>query len=423
MKKRAVLTVIVALLLMWQAPATAGEVDILVRKMVEKGLLNQQDADAILKETKAEAAKERTETIAATKEALMTGKDAPFMLASALPAWVKNTTLKGDFRLRYQYTDREGDVGNRNRGRYRLRLAVVTKLNEKVDVGFGVATGGSNPRSAVQDMDNTFEKAEIRLDLAYAAYRPFNWLQLIGGKFQNPLWVPGGSFLWDSDIRPEGVTAVMQRTVGGVELFMNSGFWILSEFDDDSDDPVMWVAQPGYKVNLGKQAYFKNALTVYQFSNVKGSTLKYSSKSNTLNGTTYAEDFDSLVLSGELGYQTGLALIPFASLYSEYINNTSVSSKDGGYLAGFKFGHDKVAKKHQWQTLFHYQRLEKDAWLDTFPDADVYGGATNTEAYVLRFVYGLMDNIDFTTTYYYSVPLTGPSDDENNLHVEVNFKF
>ena len=42
---------------------------------------------------------------------------------------------------------------------------------------------------------------------------------------------------------------------------------------------------------------------------------------------------------------------------------------------------------------------------------------------VLKFAYGLMDNIDFTTTYYYSVPLTGPSDDENNLHVEVNFKF
>ena len=77
MKKGTVLTIIMMLLLMWQAPATAGEVDILVRKMVEKGLLNQQDADAILKETKAEAAKERTETIAATKEALMTGKDAP----------------------------------------------------------------------------------------------------------------------------------------------------------------------------------------------------------------------------------------------------------------------------------------------------------------------------------------------------------
>ena len=61
------------------------------------------------------------------------------------------------------------------------------------------------------------------------------------------------------------------------------------------------------------------------------------------------------------------------------INNTSVSSKDGGYLAGFKFGHDKVAKKHQRQTFLHYQRLEKDAWLDTFPDADVYGGATNTK--------------------------------------------
>ena len=70
---------------------------------------------------------------------------------------------------------------------------------------------------------------EIRLDYAYASYKPFDWLRLVGGKFQNPLWVPGG-WLWDSDIRPEGVSAVMQRTVGGVELFMNSGFWILDEY-------------------------------------------------------------------------------------------------------------------------------------------------------------------------------------------------
>ena len=96
-----------------------------------------------MQETRVEAEKERKETIAATKEALMTGEDAPFMLASALPAWVKNTTLKGDFRLRYQYTDREDGTVNRNRGRYRLRLGVVTKVNEKVDVGFGLATGGS----------------------------------------------------------------------------------------------------------------------------------------------------------------------------------------------------------------------------------------------------------------------------------------
>lgn len=424
MKRRILLLIIMLMFCMGQAPVMAGEVDILVRKLVEHGVLSQKDAQEILQETKVEAEKERKQTIAATREALMTGEDAPFMLASALPAWVRNTTLKGDFRLRYQYTDRENSTTNRNRGRYRLRIGVITKVNEKVDVGFGIATGGSNPRSAVQDMNNTFDKAEIRLDLAYASYKAFDWLKLIGGKFENPLWVPGGSFLWDSDIRPEGVSAVMQRTVGGVELFMNSGFWILDEYKDDSDDPLMWVMQPGYKVNLGKQAYFKNALTVYRFSNVKGNNLDYSSNSNTRNPDgTYAENFNSLVLSGELGCKTGLALIPFAAVYSEYINNTSASSKDGGYVYGFKFGHEKVAKAHQWQTRFQYQRLEADAWLDTFPDSDAYGGETNTEAYRLQFTYGVMDTIDFTTTYYYSRPLTGPIDDENNLQVEMNFKF
>jgi hypothetical protein len=33
-----------------------------------------------------------------------------------------------------------------------------------------------------------------------------------------------------------------------------------------------------------------------------------------------------------------------------------------------------------------------------------------------------MDNIDFTTNYYHSRPLTGSSADEDNLQVEVNFK-
>ncbi len=425
MKKGTLLTIIMMLLLMWQAPATAGEVDILVKKMVEKGLLNQQDADVILQETKAEAAKERTETIAATKEALMTGKDAPFMLAEAIPAWFRNTTIKGDLRLRYQYTDRRGDSEiARNRGRYRLRLNAVTKINDKVDVGYGIATGGANPRSGMQDMNNSFDKAEIRLDLAYATYKPFDWLKLIGGKFQNPLWVPGESWLWDSDIRPEGVTAVMQRTVGGVELFMNSGYWILDEYSNSSDDPLMWVIQPGYKVNLGKQAYFKNALTVYQFSNVKGSKLDYSSGSNTTNKDgTLKYDYNSYVVSGELGYKTGFWLIPFAAVYGEYINNRDVSRGDSGETVGLKFGHEKVVKKHQWLGALQFTRLERNAWLDIFPDADTYGGQTNVDAYILKFSYGLMDNINLGTNYYHSEPLTGSDNSEDNVMVELNFNF
>ena len=83
----------------------------------------------------------------------------------------------------------------------------------------------------------------------------------------------------------------------------------------------------------------------------------------------------------------------------------------------------KLKAKRQWKTGVHYQRLERDAWLDTFPDADAYGGKTNTEAYVLKFAYGLMENVEFATTYYYSRPLTGSDNDENNLQVDLIFKF
>ena len=433
MKRGTILLMAMMLLFMCQAQSMAGEMDILVRKLVEHGVLSQQDADEILQETRVEAEKERQETIAATKEALMTGEDAPFMLVESIPSFIRNTKIKGDFRLRYQHNDREGGNNNRNRGRYRLRVSFVTKINEKVDVGFGFATGDGNPRSANEDMNNTFENPGIRLDLSYVAYKPFDWLTLVGGKFKNPLWLPGGSFLWDSDIRPEGVSVSMNRTVGGVEFFMNNGFWILGEFKDDSDDPVMWVLQPGYKVKLGNNAYFKNALTVYQFSNVKGNHFEYSSGSNTRNPdatdpddpttATYAKDYDAVVVSAELGCKTGLALIPFAALYSEYIHNTSTSSKNSGYIAGFKFGHEKVSTKRQWKVSAHYQRLERDAWLDTFPDSDAYSGQTDTESYVVKTSYGLMDKISLGSKYYHSRPFTGSSDDDDVLQLDLLIKF
>ena len=107
----------------------------------------------------------------------------------------------------------------------------------------------------------------------------------------------------------------------------------------------------------------------------------------------------------------------------EYINNTEVSSKDSGHIYGFKFGHKKVSRQLQWKAGFHYQRLERDAWLDVFPNADAFGGETDSESYVFTFAYGLMDRIIFGTNYYISESLSDSSDDDKNLQVELLFKF
>ena len=74
---------------------------------------------------------------------------------------------------------------------------------ENLTVGFGLASGGDDPRSTNQTFTDSFSHKGIRIDLAFAEYRPAPWLALIGGKFKNPLWIPS-DWLWDSDIRPEG---------------------------------------------------------------------------------------------------------------------------------------------------------------------------------------------------------------------------
>jgi len=423
--KKGIIVLAVLLVALCGARAQAGEVDILVEKLVKHGVLSKDDATEILQETKIEAEKERQETIAATKEALMTGEDAKIMVANALPSFIRNTEFKGDLRLRYEYSDRENGNSDRNRGRYRFRLGMVTKVNEKVDVGFGIATGGSDPRSTNQTMGDSFSSPDVRLDMAYASYQPVDWLTFVGGKFENPLWAPVG-WLWDGDIRPEGVSAVVSHTTaGGVELFMHNGFWILDEFKDSSSDPIMFVTQPGFKAKLGENAYFKGAFAYYHYEDVKDSELDFSSETNSRNpDNTYKYDQDAFVVSGELGTKnTGLDTIPFAALFGEYVQATDPSKDNTGYMFGAKFGHEKVKKPRQWQVKTYYERLERDAWLDTFPDSDAYGGETNIQSYVVKATYGLMEHVSLGTAYYHSTPIEGPSDDEDVFQVDMVFKF
>jgi len=240
---------------------------------------------------------------------------------------------------------------------------------------------------------------------------------------KNPLWTPGGSYLWDSDIMPQGVAAVFNHKIGGLELFANTAFWVLNESGDTSRDPIMWVVQPGYKIGLGDSAYFKNAVAFYQYNNVKGAALRYSGNTNTRDGGVLARDYNAIVVSGELGPKTGIDLIPFAAVYGEYVTNRKTSRDDDGYGIGVKVGHDRVRKKGQWQAGFSYNRLERDAWLDILPDSDTFNGGTNYKAWIAKFTYGLMDNVDFATTYISSESLRGPSRDDDRFQVDLVFKF
>ena len=388
------------------------EYEILVNELVEEGVLTPEKAEDILAQVN--DAKEK-----AAKE----GRG--FELPKELE-WLKRLKFSGDLRLRYQFDDHEDNDYTRHRGRYRFRFGVKAKIVDGVSVAAGLATGGSDPRSTNQTMDNDFGTPDIRFDYGYAEYEPFTWLALKAGKIKGmPLWKPS-DLLWDSDINPTGGALQLDHTLleNSVTLdgFFNTGIFILEEWKPVSD-PIMYYFQPGFNLKV-KPVYFKFAFTYYGFNKVKDSVFyaDNSAESNTGWDTGLMYDFNTIALGGEVGFNTGFSFIPYVAGFGEYIYNPD--SSDYGWLTGMKVGHKKVSKFGQWQAKYMYRYLERDAWLDIFPDSDARGGATNTEGHEVAFTFGLHKYISVGLDYYYTMPIEHyPEDGEHLFQFDLQFKF
>ncbi|MCX5902955.1 MAG: hypothetical protein NTV89_05670, partial [Proteobacteria bacterium] len=116
MKKCLIIACVAVMLLisLKTAARAVTEMEILVDKLVEKRILTPADGDKIIRETQSEAKKQQEAVIKEAKTKI-------------LPDWVQKTKLTGDFRLRYQWDDRDGSY-QRNRLRFRARLALETKI-------------------------------------------------------------------------------------------------------------------------------------------------------------------------------------------------------------------------------------------------------------------------------------------------------
>ena len=386
------LIVLIIGLLLSFSTAFASDMDTLVDKLVKKGILTKEEA----KEVKRQAKEEN------------------------VPSWMKNIKFKGDFRLMFQWQN-ETDKPERTRGRIRLRLGVVKEINKKLEVGFGLATGDKNPRSTNVNLSDTFSSPDIRIDYAYCEYTPSTWLNIWGGKYKGikkAVWM-ASDLLWDSDIRPEGLGLRLNYTTGpGMHLFANTGVWILDEQKGDSD-PIMYVIQPGLTWSNLEGIQVKAAIAYYGFNVVQGHSLNHSSDSNThlytdSEGNNHLKyDYDSYAPSCEIGIMNTSSLIPYLALFGDYVHNTDPNTRNDGYLAGLKIGHKKVKNSRQWQFKYMYRHLEKDAWLDVFPDSDAFGGKTDVKGHEVTFDYGLGKHTSIGFDYYHMRGISGTSRKQN----------
>ena len=385
--------------------AWAGEVDILLNKLVEHGILTASQAQDIRNEVNQEQVKQ--------------DKALDEKLAKAGPEWAQRTSWKGDFRLRNEYRDRSGTGNNTNRQRIRFRDGFTSKVSDELKVGARLATGSlTDPISTNDSFDDTFTKKGFNLDRAYLEYAPempgVSETKLIGGIIENPFWTPS-PMVWDDDLSFDGAAAHVAQDIGPVKVFANSGVFSLDT--DETETASLWSVQGGVSATPLDGVTLTGALAYHDYKNVinhakAGTDIVANLGTNSTN-LSILPDVNLLNLNLELA--TKVAGVP-ASLSGDWVHNTSAEDEENGYNIGLKLGKAKkpifsftegLNLKDGLEAGYFWQRLEANAQFDEFVDSDFGGGGTNHKGNVWYVKLGALKNSTIGIKWFDTEEVTG----------------
>ncbi|MDO8729867.1 MAG: putative porin [Candidatus Omnitrophota bacterium] len=413
-------------------PAWAGEnemMDILIHKLVKKGVLSREDAREIKQEVAEESArmtKARAEEVKDTAKGMKGG------------AWLDKVKWKGDLRLRHETQKREPAV-DRNRQRFRLRFGFVATPVDTLEVGVQLASGASgDPTSTNQSFSSSFDKKAIFIDQAYGKYTPweggsglFSGLSLIGGKMENPLFTVSEGMVWDGDVTPEGVAVQLKAPdpvpgldrILSVKPFLTAGAYAFSELSGDYGDPGLFVFQGGAEIALPMKMKLKTAGAYHEMTGVEGkqtSDITAASTRNTVERGYFRDDYDMVTFTNHLSLPKILGQP--VSLRGDYVHNTGAKDDNGGWMAGLDVG--KVTEKFgSWQTGYSYKRLESDAAFGAISDSDFGTGGTNHKGHILYASMGLNEWASVGLKYFRTDEIEGSQAHHDTFQADLQMKF
>ena len=346
------------------------------------------------------------------------------LFSQSLPSWITNTKFKGDFRLREEYKDQSGEI-ERYRTRIRFRIGFETLINEKVKFGAGFATGSGDPRSTNVTLSDSGSKKDFSLDYAYVEYNAADTVLIWGGKYRGVKYIlfRPTDLLWDSDITPEGVGFVYKTQISeNTKLFFNGSYLVLDEYKSSGADPFIYFVQPGIDAKLGN-VKVKAGIAFYSAVHARGNSFDYSSLTNTYDSNgNLVYGYTVLNPNFEVKWKVNGSFVRYFKVFGEYVSNSDAESNDSGYEFGFGFG-KKVKKFGDAEIKYNYRYLEKDAWLDIFPDSDAFGGKTDIKGHELEIKYGLGKNVYLKIDYYDLKRIIDDSVSSKLLQIDFNFKF
>ncbi len=320
--------------------------------------------------------------------------------AGDLPAWISDWTFKGDLRLRYEGTD--NDVSkDRNRGRFRLRLAGEKAISDKLDFGFRLASGAGEPTSTNQSFDDGFSGKEIWIDRVFVEYKLNNGV-IAAGKIANPFETT--NILWDSDVNPEGLSQSF-----GDKTFVHLGQFMVEEQSSKTDSNLL-AGQVGRKFDRGLAA-----LGYYHYSDLTDAGLPSAGNNSA------ASDFHLLDVVGSYVLNTDKKL----KATVHFVNNLSedapsgVESNDIAYALFLSYG--KAKQAGEWDLKYKYAHIEANAVVGAFADSDF--GFADREGHQVSGNYQFSKHVTWSLSIAHSEGILSDTSDFLRVQLDCNVKF
>ena len=339
-----------------------------------------------------------------------------FSLVVAIPAFADmdaaakffdGLSVKSDIRVRYEgIFDDEiggnanmigygGNLNDRSRGRYRLRIGFTKQVNDEIMVGVRFATGGQGVTSTNQSFNDNFGNDEFDLDKAYITWSPawVSGLELTAGKMGNPFFLNKSWLVWDSDVTPEGTAQSYTFEFSNIEFTYTQAQFFLDETnqrythvaagtgDVPREDAYMLGFQfggdyDGSTVDLGLHAAY------YDFKHCENAGL--TGNGNTTIGTAVSPtaaatfgvrpEYEIFDLIGYAKFDLGLP-VQITADWATNLSDQPVGvagnprdDEDDAFL--IRLDVNKASNPGDWAFSYTYAFVEADAVVEGLTDSD-----------------------------------------------------
>ena len=380
-------------------PVHAGEtlsedrIDALIEVLRERGVIESEDAQAIL-ERNAAYEKKRS--------------------------WLSRLSFSGDLRGRYEKFWNQ-DRRNRERLRYRLRFGARAEVNDHLDVAFRLASGQlSNSRNQTLGSGLDFDPDGIYIDEAFLAIRPFGRdavpiptaksLRVLFGKMPNPFnskKLGKDLILWDGDHTPEGVAASLALApCDCLDLNLDVAYFVIDENSGGADEDMVAV-QLEKRLALAEHVVATGALSYYHlddlgsdfFDRVQTRTNNSSFYGNTVGLSKDMEQIDLIDYRATLAFD-GIESVPILA-YGRFVRNLSATRPGAGFAkqdTAWSAGLELGDKKRNVRVGAGYFHVEADAVPSSLTDSDLFDGHTNAKGWAIYAKRQVWAQTDFGVT-------------------------